>query len=175
MEVLKINKENIKESEVEVFVTRVKAFVITSKNKVWIATSNGGCQLPGGHREKGEKLEQTLIRELKEEMGIDIKNQNIRGPFFELRHYSTRHGKKRMSNVLYFLVNSDEVPDKNKTNFTQVEKDYNFSLTSVDFDKIKEYVSSFITLEQKHINNIIAEEVLRAYDRLKEYMAKIDG
>ena len=53
MNILSHNKLNIKDEDVTLFVTRVKAFIQDSEDKVWIATSNGGFQLPGGHVESG--------------------------------------------------------------------------------------------------------------------------
>ena len=173
MKVLSHNKLNIKDEEVSLFVTRVKAFVVDSQNKIWIATSNGGCQLPGGHVEKGEDLKHTLIRELKEEAGVDIDSSEISGPFFELRHYTvTGDKRKRLSNILYFYVKTDKMPDRSKTNFTPHEREYNFTIGHIEFDKVEEYVKSFMGDNQTQINKIIAQEVLDAFYELKEFLNK---
>lgn len=39
----------------------------------------GGVTFPGGHIEKGESFVQSVIREVKEETGLDIKNPQICG------------------------------------------------------------------------------------------------
>ena len=49
--------------------------MITEDNKIVIANYGGVTLLPGGSMEKGEKQEETIIRELEEELGV-IYNQN---------------------------------------------------------------------------------------------------
>lgn len=78
------NSENIKEDEVDEVVTRVKAFILNKNNELLIATSNGGCQLPGGHKEEGENLIDTVIREVQEETGIILDEKEIKDSFFLL-------------------------------------------------------------------------------------------
>ena len=175
MEILSYNKLNIKDEDVTLFVTRAKAFVCTPDNKVWIATSNGGCQLPGGHVEQGEDVVATLIRELKEEAGVDVTVDEITGPFFELRHYiRNSENKNRLSKIQYFYVKTDKTPDKTKTNFTPHEKEYNFTINYVDFDKVEDYVKSFMGHDQSQINKIIAQEVLEAFYKLKDFLNNKD-
>lgn len=59
------NKSNIKESEVNNVITRVKALIITSNNKILLGHSHSEYQFPGGHIETGESLLLGLERELK--------------------------------------------------------------------------------------------------------------
>lgn len=56
--------------------------MITEDNKIVIANYGGVTLLPGGSMEKGEKQEETIIRELEEELGV-IYNQN------ELKYFIT--------------------------------------------------------------------------------------
>lgn len=48
--------------------------VQNKKSKVW-----GGVTFPGGHIEKRESFVQSVVREVKEETGLDIKNPKICG------------------------------------------------------------------------------------------------
>jgi 8-oxo-dGTP diphosphatase len=55
------------------------AFVHIKDRKVLVALNEGTDTwfLPGGHREAGETEEQTLIREVKEELAVDILPDSI--------------------------------------------------------------------------------------------------
>jgi ADP-ribose pyrophosphatase YjhB (NUDIX family) len=56
------------------------AFVHIKDRKVLVALNEGNDTwfLPGGHREAGETEEQTLIREVKEELDVDILLDSIK-------------------------------------------------------------------------------------------------
>ena len=61
MKRLVYNENELKEEEMNEFVTRVKAFIINDKNEILFANSNNGVQLIGGHVEDGEKYEDTYL------------------------------------------------------------------------------------------------------------------
>ena len=171
MDIVSYNKDKLKDSEIKKIVTRVKAFVMSYDGKMYIATSNGGCQLPGGHVEEGEELYPALMREIQEEMGIFLEGHEVQGPFFELRHYTkVFNGNHKMFKVLYFVVKTDKTPDITKTKYTELEKQYAFSVNAIAFDNVEEYIKSFINDSQKEINKIIAGEMLTAFDKLKIYL-----
>ena len=114
MKELVINDDNLKEEEMDRVVTRVKAFIISSDKKVLIARSNGGCQLPGGHVEKNETYQEALIREIEEEVGILVSHREIT-EFFKIRRFMTNYfntSQNVISDVIYYVVNTDEKPNK---------------------------------------------------------------
>ena len=71
------NKSNINESEINNIITRVKALIITSDNKILLGHSHSEYQFPGGHIETGESLLLGLERELKEETGLVFDTSNL--------------------------------------------------------------------------------------------------
>lgn len=170
MRELIINDENLKDEEMDGIVTRVKAFIINSDNKVFVARSNGGCQLPGGHVERNETYEKALVREVREEVGITVKEEEIK-EFFKIRRYMTNYfntSKNMISDVIYFVIKTDEKPNKKNTHYTSLEKEYQFHIESVDFKCLASYVSGIVKRDGKQINKIIADELLYAYEELKK-------
>lgn len=78
MELLRVlNDENISKNELEDYRHRnaVRVIIFDSENRVAIvhAKINEYYELPGGGVEQGETLEESAIREAKEEAGCDIK------------------------------------------------------------------------------------------------------
>ena len=69
---------------------------------VIIKQTNGICCFPKGHMESGETEEETAIREIKEETGLDV---TLVGGFRECDNYSFSldNGEKITKDVVYFL------------------------------------------------------------------------
>ena len=60
----------------------VGAVILNSEDQVLICKSNKWNQkyvIPGGHIEAGEKMEEALVREVKEETGLDVYNIQLLG------------------------------------------------------------------------------------------------
>jgi len=53
--------------------------LVTYQKKILVANLYRDWDLPGGHREEGESLEDTLAREIEEETSIRIKNPTLIG------------------------------------------------------------------------------------------------
>ena len=170
MKELVINDDNLREEEMDRVITRVKAFIINSDKKVLIARSNGGCQLPGGHVEKNESYEDALIREIKEEVGISISKQEIK-EFFKIRRFMKNYfntSQNVISDVVYYVVNTDQKPNKKNTHYTSLEKEYQFHIESIDFKNLAIHVNDVVNKDGKQINRIIADELIYAYEELKK-------
>ncbi len=76
----------------------VSAVIFNPKNEILLCKSakwNNQYVIPGGHIEKGEKMEDALIREVKEETGLDVYDLQLVGVqesvdsdhFEEKRHF----------------------------------------------------------------------------------------
>ena len=128
-----INEDNLLEEELEGTVIRVKAMLINSNNEILLAHNNGTYQYPGGHKEDDEGMEETLIREVKEETGIDV-DLDI-GPFMQIVTYDADYfgtGKKVCSKIYYYVIHTDEVPNYQETNYDELECQTEFNLLYTD-------------------------------------------
>jgi len=141
---------------------RIKIFAINSQKQILLGISNGGCQLPGGHLEKGESYKDTLIREFREETGIELNLDFTPEPFFEVVYKN----HEKCSRVLYFLIHTDEKPNLQNTNYTQGELKAHFTLEYVDLDNFKTHVENNIRTTNLEINKVIDGEILEAFKHI---------
>ncbi len=162
------NEDNLKDEEIDYEVVRVKAFIMNSKNELLVASSYGGIQLIGGHAEEGEEYIKTLIREIKEEAGIEVLEQEISGPFYEIKHYTRDYfnsKKNVISKVVYYSIKTDKAPSLENANHTKREEDGNFSLKIIPYDKFEEVLGELLKSSER-VHRIIADETLSAFKEL---------
>lgn len=163
------NEDSLSDKEINEIVTRVKVFLINENNEMLFASSDGGVQLIGGHVETNEEMETAVIREVKEESGITLKLEQIEKPFYEIKYYTKNYnnsGKNRISQVLYYFCKTSDTPNESDMNLTENEKNNNFNLKHISFDKVYEFVSCYLNAE-KEINRNIASEILVAFKELE--------
>lgn len=133
------NKSNIGEEEINNVITRVKALIITSDNKILLGHSYSEYQFPGGHVENNEELLSALKRELKEETGLVFDTDNLEA-FAVLKKYFKDYPNNGINTKLliyYYVIKDDRVPILKNTNYTLEELEGNFSLRYVPLDIVK--------------------------------------
>lgn len=160
------NSYNLKEEEINHVVSRVKILLINSKNEILLGYAHGIYQFIGGHVEENEPFIDSVIREAKEETGIDLQIDNIE-PFLVIKHYRKdipEVGKNRLSQIFYFIVNTDETIKLESTNYTDDEKEGNFDLRYIHLDNVDSILIENIPNNEQ--NKVIAQEML---DALNEY------
>jgi 8-oxo-dGTP diphosphatase len=115
---------------------------------------NGKYAITSGHTEENEKREQGIIREVKEELGIDIKKEDIK------LFYNTEIDKKLYN--LYYL-----------------KKDINISdlcLQKEEVEKVKwctqEEVEQLIKNKEFYENQIEAWDLFKKYINEEEFYGK---
>lgn len=164
------NECDLKDSEINEIVTRVKIYLINSDNEIMVASSNGGIQLPGGHVEIGESTIDACIREIKEETGINIRREEILEPFFEISHYTKNYkntNKNRISRIFYYLIKTNQKYNANNVCLTEHEKQNRFKILSIPYNKFEESLKQIYNTNDQEINKIIAKEILESFQVLK--------
>ncbi len=172
MKVKIFNEDNLKESEIDEKVTRVKVFLVNEQKQVLVAYSGGGIQLVGGHVEAGEKMTDTIKREVLEEAGIDITDEMITSPFFEIIYYTKNYKnseKNRLSNIYYYRILTEKTPNLDKMNLTEDEKKKGFQLNWLSLDEYEDHVRKFLDSD-KEISRNVANEMLLAFDEYNQVM-----
>lgn len=171
MKEIVVNKYNLKEEDVTEVVKRVKILIVNSKREVLLGYSHNEYQFPGGHVEEGESLEDAVRREIKEETGIVLDGE-IHPAFALLSGYYKdwpSEGKNRKIEIYYYEIKTDIDYDLSNTDYTEDEKDGNFSLKRISLDNVEEELQNNINLYGD--NKGIAKEML---DLFKIYKSNND-
>ena len=130
------NKDNLKEEDINRSVFRAKALIINSKDEILFACADKTYFLIGGRVEEGESFNEGLVREVKEETGVDI-NLEERTPFITITYMNKDYpsdGINTKSIANYYLIKQDIKPNIDEIMLTEEEKAWNFKLKIVHKD-----------------------------------------
>lgn len=166
MKEILFNYDNLKKEDIDEVVTRTKGLIINSNNEITLGYSHKTYQFPGGHLEEGETLEECLLREIKEETGIEIKDAKLT-PFEKITYYNKNYhnsGKNRENVIYYYIIKTDAKFDMSNANLDEWEKSGNFTVKTMPIKNVEQVLID--SIPDNPINKVIVEEML---DIFKEY------
>ncbi len=173
MKKIMYNEDELKDSEIDKVVTRVKALIINDSNDILLGYSNNTYQFPGGHLNKNEDEVCGLIREVKEETGMDISDIEKK-LFLKMEVYSKNYNYTKLNRkdvIYYYIVNTNKHVKLNETNYTKLEISGNFKLKRVKLD------DAIYVITKNYINypnaKQIALEMTEVLDIYKKSMKKV--
>ena len=123
------NYDYLKDEDITEVVIRTKALITNNKNII-LGNENNIYQFPGGHLEENETFEECLKREVLEETGIEIDDNEIKRPF--PREEELQEKTKRL-NELNVLLNLNE--KTNEIIDDEKEEDRYSSKTKEDYER----------------------------------------
>lgn len=154
-----LNDNNLTHEDMEMEVIRVKGLIINSQGKILLAHNNNTYQFPGGHKEDDESMNECIIREIKEETGIDVVVEEE--PFLKITTYDNNYfdtGKKVLSSIYYYRFFSDELPNYDETHYDELELATDFNLFYVNFNELDKFLLK--NIESGSIDSNIGREML---------------
>lgn len=109
------------------------AFIQRPDGKILIVFCTGfkTWRVPGGRCEHGEKLEDTLLREMKEELGMDLENPVFLG-YGQDEQILIRDNKETSRLIMFFLLKTNQ-DDVTRADPGEIEKHM-----WVNLDELKE-------------------------------------
>ncbi len=163
------NPDNLTKEDIDEVVIRVKALIINSKDEITLGYCFKTYQFPGGHLESGEKLDDGLIREVREETGIELKKP-IPEPFQKTTYYTKNYrgtDKNRENDIYYYVIRTDELFNMDNTSLDPGETEGNYKCVIIPMDKINEVLIN--SIPDNPYNEVIVAEMLLV---LEEYNRK---
>lgn len=172
IEIVKYNDDDLQDNEIDEVVTRVKAFIISSKNNLVVGfDEKEGFQLLGGYVNEGEDIVATLTNHIYQQSGILLDAKDIIEPFYEIRYYNANYkgsGNNRLSDLIYFCVKSDKLPNLKKLKLTDRELMERMSVEVVRRSAFGNELRDYIEHETNPVNKIKGKELLMAFDKFKD-------
>ena len=166
MKTILYNYDNLKEQDINRVVRRAKILIINSNDEILFAHSNNNYFFVGGRVEENETFEEGIVRETKEETGIDLPLEK-REPFFNITYMNKDYpneGVNTKSIANYYLIKCDTKPDLSKVSLTDEEIVSNFKLVYIKKDKVIEELNK--SLENCSNKNVVKDTI----DVVKEYL-----
>lgn len=163
------NNDNINLSDITSISVRIKVLLINN-GMLLIGNEDGCFMFIGGHKEDNEKLIDTLKREVKEETGIELDNEVINDPFLKIVYLNKDYpnkGENRESDIYYYAVETNKLPDLKNVNYTESEINKHFELINIDLNKAIDIIKENIPNHKD--NEIISKDMIIA---LEEYGRK---
>ena len=157
-----LNEEDITEVSI-----RVKALIINSTKEILLGKSDISYQFPGGHLEDNENLIEALKREVLEETGIEISDEEIDRPFYKVTHLNKDYpvkGINRKSEIYYYVVKTDKEVDLSKVKLTKNEVKNNYRLEKIPL------LSSIGVISKNDNDKVIERDLI---DAIEEYLYRI--
>ena len=167
MEEIIHNNDNLKESDVTELVIRCKGLIINN-GYLFLGNEDGTLQFPGGHLEEEETLLECLKREVKEETGIVLSDDEISKPFLKaifLNKDWPEVGKNRKCEIYYYAINTNKDIDLSNTEYTDGELEKHFKIDKVLLSDSISYIEKNIP-KNEH-NKVIAPDMIKA---INEYL-----
>ena len=136
MKTIIYNNDNLKEEDINRRVFRAKALIINSKDEILFAHAKDSYFLIGGRVEEGESFDEGLVREIKEETGVEIKLEKLE-PFITITYMNKDYpsvGINTKAVANYYLIKQDVKPNIDEVILTEEEISWNFELKLIHRD-----------------------------------------
>ena len=161
------NKDNLKEEDINDLSIRVKGLMINNGN-IYLGNERDIYQFPGGHLEEGETIIGCLKREVLEETGIELEDNEIKDLLLKATFMNRdwpRKGNNIKTEFYYYLIETDKDLNLDKLNLTESEKSGNYRIDIIPLDKAIVTIRKNIPKNER--NKIIAPDMIEA---IEEYL-----
>lgn len=169
MKTIIYNRDNLKDSDINEKIYRPRAVILNSKNELLLGYCDNTYQFPGGYLEDKETIEEALEREVKEETGILLTDDEISKPFMKIVYYNKDYPKvgiNRMTEFSYFYIKTDKIVNLDNSSYDTWEKENNYQNVYVPLDRIFKLLED--SINNNPLNKMIYSDMNIVIESLRE-------
>ena len=158
-----INECNLKDDEIKEYKTKARLISVNENNEILVIKYDDVYLLPGGSVNTGEDIKKGLLRELKEELGVNLSEAKLECSTlinFYQRDYIKRNNTKvnRLIQTYYFVTDKEIIPNLAETELTEEEKNSEFKVLRMNIDDLRKLLENYQTDNPRNI--FFIEELL---------------
>lgn len=174
------NLDNMKEKKVDKFNPKVRAIILNSSNEIIITKYADIFMFPGGKLDKDEDINDALVREIIEELGIDL-DMNDTHVFADYTHFienypivCSNEKENELNKTIYFLIKADVKYDKDKVSLTEREKKNGFEVINININDAIDLINNYKSNNPRY--EWFKDEIINVLEELIKYLQeeKID-
>lgn len=153
------NDNNLKDEDIHEWVKRAKVLVVNSKDEVLIVHTDDSYYFLGGHVDGDESDYECLVREIKEEAGIDY-DPKIDSPFISIKYLFKDYPEEGINRgyiANYYVVYDDMVPNPDNVSLTEGEASGHLRLVYIHKDNILEEVKPYLDICKR--KNVVRDTI----------------
>lgn len=161
--------DDLKEKDIEEYEEKVRLLIKNNKDEILVANYGGAYLLPGGKVDDNEFVMEALKREIKEEVGVDVKETLI-SPITTFNYYQKdypkRNGKilNRKITTHYYKTNIDIELEKYERKLTEREVKGNFKLEWVKESDLKNIIKNNSHVKDNRRAKFMENELLAVFN-----------
>lgn len=145
MKTIVLNDDKLFDSEVNKYGSKARA-VLLKDDKILVSHYGGVILLPGGSIDSGETPDDTIIRELKEEIGINYNIDELR-KYIVLKYYQSNYQTRENEIINRMITTYYYIGDYRGINLGQVkrtekENKDNFYLELLSFEELMQLLNT---------------------------------
>ena len=174
------NLDNMKDKKVDKFNPKVRAIILNSSNEIIITKYVDIFMFPGGKLDKDEDITKALVREIKEELGIDLDINDIH-VFADYTHFienypvvGSNKKENKLNKTIYFLIKADVKYDKDNVSLTEREKKNGFEVINININDAIDLINNYKSNNPRY--EWFKDEIINVLEELIKYLQeeKID-
>ena len=167
-----VNLEHLENKDIDSRVHKVRAIIMNPDGKIYITNMDSSYNLPGGRVEVHENLEDALIREVKEELGVRVLKKEIRHigniTFWHKNFPGGQNKVNRENMVDLFWITVPKEVDMSHVSLTNYEKHYHFCLMNCGMEEIKKLLLEQNDNEYKKFTDVELKVCLEEFLKYQE-------